>query len=58
MMTVVPYPCVRSYKCPARIGSVTAATRQRASRELWRWLALGGLAVLMFEGWYYHKRTV
>ena len=41
-----------------RFGSVTAATKQRASRELWRWLALAGLAVLMFEWWYYHKRTV
>jgi von Willebrand factor type A domain/Aerotolerance regulator N-terminal len=37
----------------------TSATRLRpASLEVWRWLAAGGLAVLMFEWWFYHRRTV
>jgi Ca-activated chloride channel homolog len=37
---------------------VEAATRQRATSELWRWLAGCALAVLLFEWWWYHKRTV
>ena len=40
-----------------KFGSVTATKTQRANVELWRWLALAGLAVLMFEWWYYHRRT-
>jgi hypothetical protein len=28
-----------------------------ANLELWRWIALAGLAVLLFEWWYYHRRT-
>ncbi len=39
-------------------ASVAATTIKRASLELWRWIALGGLAVLLFEWWYYHRRTV
>ncbi|MCP5517306.1 MAG: VWA domain-containing protein [Verrucomicrobiales bacterium] len=36
----------------------TEATEQRlANLELWRWLAAAGLAVLLFEWWWYHKRT-
>ena len=37
---------------------VTATTVQRTNMELWRTLAAIGLAVLMFEWWWYHKRTV
>jgi Ca-activated chloride channel homolog len=37
---------------------VAATSAQQANAELWRWLALAGLAVLMFEWWYYHRRTV
>jgi hypothetical protein len=37
---------------------VEAATTQKASRELWRTVAVLGLAMLMFEWWYYHRRTV
>lgn len=37
---------------------VAATTIQRANLELWRTLAAIGLAVLLFEWWWYHKRTV
>lgn len=36
---------------------VAATTMQRTNMELWRTLAAIGLAVLMFEWWWYHKRT-
>jgi hypothetical protein len=36
---------------------VAASTLRRANQEYWRWLACAGLAVLLFEWWYYHKRT-
>lgn len=41
-----------------RYAKVVASKLQRANSELWRWLALSGLAVLLFEWWWYHKRTV
>jgi hypothetical protein len=34
-----------------------AASTQVGNRELWRWLAGLALAVLLFEWWFYHKRT-
>ena len=37
---------------------VTATTKQRANMELWRTIATLGLLVLLFEWWYYHRRTV
>ena len=40
-----------------KFGSVTATTMRRANLEIWRWIAAIGLAVLMFEWWYYHRRT-
>lgn len=41
-----------------KFGTGLAATKmQRANMELWRWIALAGLAVLLFEWWWYHKRT-
>jgi Ca-activated chloride channel homolog len=40
-----------------KFGSVAATTLKRANLELWRWIALAGLAVLLFEWWWYHKRT-
>jgi hypothetical protein len=40
-----------------KYGKVGATTLKRASMELWRWIALAGLVVLLFEWWYYHKRT-
>jgi len=36
--------------------SATATFRQ-ASLEFWRWVALAGLLVCLFEWWFYHKRT-
>jgi hypothetical protein len=41
-----------------KFGAGIAATRmQRANMELWRWIALAGLTVLLFEWWWYHKRS-
>ncbi|MSU64082.1 MAG: VWA domain-containing protein [Pedosphaera sp.] len=37
--------------------AATVSLRQ-ANMELWRWIALAGLIVLMFEWWWYHRRTV
>jgi Ca-activated chloride channel family protein len=40
-----------------RYSKVTASTLKRTNQELWRWLAGAGLAVLLFEWWFYHRRT-
>lgn len=40
-----------------KYGQVAATTVKRASVEWWRWLAGIALAVLMFEWWFYHRRT-
>lgn len=41
-----------------RFGAGIAATKtERANMELWRWIALAGLGVLLFEWWWYHKRS-
>jgi hypothetical protein len=37
---------------------VTATTLHRTNLELWRHIAAVALLVLLFEWWYYHKRTV
>lgn len=37
-------------------GAAATAYRQ-ASLELWRWVALAGLLICLFEWWFYHKRT-
>jgi von Willebrand factor type A domain/Aerotolerance regulator N-terminal len=37
---------------------VAATTKQRANMELWRSIATLGLGMLLFEWWYYHRRTV
>ncbi len=36
---------------------IEASTQTRADLEVWRWVALAALLVLMFEWWWYHKRT-
>ena len=41
-----------------KYASIAASTMRRSNTEVWRWLALAGLAVLMFEWWFYHKRSV
>jgi hypothetical protein len=41
-----------------KYSKVTATTKQRANMELWRTIATLGLLVLLFEWWYYHRRTV
>ncbi len=40
-----------------KFGNVAATTMRRANLEIWRWIAAIGLAVLMFEWWWYHRRT-
>lgn len=40
-----------------KYAKVTATTMKRANMELWRWIAAVGLLVLLFEWWWYHKRT-
>ena len=40
-----------------QFAKVAATAVQRADLELWRRLAALGLAVLLFEWWWYHKRT-
>jgi hypothetical protein len=37
---------------------VAATKSNRANMELWRTIALIGVGVLLFEWWYYHRRTV
>ena len=37
---------------------VAATTRQRANLELWRTIATIALFMLLFEWWFYHRRTV
>jgi hypothetical protein len=40
-----------------KYSKVAATAVKRANVELWRWLAAIALAFLLFEWWYYHKRT-
>ena len=41
-----------------KYSKVTATTLQRTNMELWRTIAGFGLAMLLVEWWYYHRRTV
>jgi hypothetical protein len=40
-----------------KLGEVAASTQRDASKELWRWIAAAALGLLMFEWWFYHRRT-
>lgn len=40
-----------------KFGKVTASSARRTNLEIWRWIAAAALAVLLFEWWFYHKRT-
>jgi Ca-activated chloride channel family protein len=40
-----------------KYAKVTASMVKRANIELWRWLAVAALSFLLFEWWYYHRRT-
>jgi Ca-activated chloride channel homolog len=36
---------------------IASTTKREANLELWRWFALTALFILLFEWWYYHRRT-
>jgi len=40
-----------------KYGSVAATGSKKANVEIWRWIAMMGLCVLLFEWWFYHRRT-
>jgi hypothetical protein len=40
-----------------KYARVEASLSVKADREVWRWLAAAGLCVLMFEWWWFHRRT-
>lgn len=47
-------------KSELRFGKYSKAATidfRNTNLEIWRWIALGALAVLLFEWWYYHRRT-
>ena len=39
-------------------GRVEASEVREANIEIWRWVAVAGLLILLAEWWYYHRRTV
>ena len=38
-------------------GRVEATVQLDSNKELWRWFAIICLLLLMFEWWFYHRRT-
>lgn len=38
-------------------AKVTSSTTRQANLEVWRWFALTAFLVLLFEWWWYHRRT-
>lgn len=51
--TIAPRPEIQF----GEYSKVSSTKLKRANLELWRWIALAGLVVLLFEWWFYHKRT-
>ena len=41
-----------------KFNTISATAMRRSNVDLWRWIAATGLAVLMLEWWFYHRRTV
>jgi Ca-activated chloride channel family protein len=39
------------------LTKITSTTKRQANLEIWRWFALTALFILLFEWWYYHRRT-
>lgn len=39
-------------------AKVASTTERQANLEIWRWFALTAFLILLFEWWYYHRRTV
>lgn len=40
-----------------KYATVQATAVKPANLEFWRWIVVAGLAVLLFEWWFYHRRT-
>lgn len=40
-----------------KFNEISETSTKRANLEYWRWFALAGLAVMMFEWWWFHRRT-
>lgn len=40
-----------------KFNEIAESSTKRANLEYWRWFALAGLAVMMFEWWWFHRRT-
>jgi hypothetical protein len=40
-----------------KFNTISATDVRHSNVDLWRWIAAAGLAVLMFEWWFYHRRT-
>ena len=38
-------------------GTVEATVQVNADKEAWRWIALVCLGFILFEWWFYHRRT-
>jgi hypothetical protein len=38
-------------------AKISSTTTRQANLEIWRWFALTAFFILMFEWWYYHRRT-
>lgn len=38
-------------------AKVSSTTERQANLETWRWFALTAFIILLFEWWYYHRRT-